>query len=175
MKVLITGHTKGLGAILFQRYQKLGHTMYGFSKSTGHDLTRREAFDQCVAQAVECELVINNAPGPFQASLLERLLQKQQMQTIVNISSMASRYGISRSPSYAAHKASMDMLSLSHSQIGPRWPASILVRPGYFTGERSKTKPGPHVDVWHVADIVMHAVDYAVSDVARIHELSITA
>ena len=38
MKVAITGHTRGLGAELWKRFDDKD-TLIGFSKSTGHDIS----------------------------------------------------------------------------------------------------------------------------------------
>ena len=44
MKVAITGHTKGLGASLKKVFEETGHSVIGFSKSTGYDISDSNAY-----------------------------------------------------------------------------------------------------------------------------------
>lgn len=173
--VAITGHSKGLGKVLFDKYVKQGQQVEGFSRSNQYDLQVPYVRSEVVKKIQTFDVVINNAPGIFQRDLFTEILSTRFAGVIVNVSSLASRFGPSHSGLYASDKAALDSLTYSHQHFGPRWPAALLVRPSYFTGERSANKPGPHIDVHHVADQIIHAVELAVSDVMRLNEFTIVA
>jgi nucleoside-diphosphate-sugar epimerase len=174
MKIGITGHTKGLGAELADYYAN-NHDVLGWSRSNGFDMNN--TLPIVAKQCEDCDIIINNAPGHFQYLLFQLLTASAKLQdnhaVIVNISSLASRFGVSRAGDYAAQKAALDMATLSYQSLGSRWPAALLIRPGYFTGERSSHKPGPHVDVHTVASVIINAVEAAYNDRYRINEITI--
>ncbi len=176
MRIAITGHTGGLGTELGKIFSEGGHTLFGFSRSNGWDLSQTNTLERVCVTLSQCDIIINNAPGSFQTDLFLKLLNSQthdNKAVIVNVSSVASRFSISRSQQYAANKASLDMVTLSHQRFGNRWPAALLVRPGYFTGTRSEHKPPPHIDVSHVANIIRDITLAAHSDTYRINEITI--
>lgn len=180
MNIAITGHTSGLGALLKERYEALGHNVQGFSRSNGFELTLPGCVDIAVRNMVhpgyQCDIVFNNAPGFFQRDVFWQLVNAAHVSkpmVIVNISSFASRYGPSKSPLYASDKAALDSITMSYQLSGQRWPAALLVRPGYFTGKRSEHKQDRKVDVERVADIIMMAADAAYQDQYRINEITI--
>lgn len=175
INVAITGHSKGLGKVLFDKYVKQGQRVEGFSRSNQYDLQAPYVRTEVVRKIQTFDVIINNAPGIFQRDLFAEVLSTTFSGVIVNVSSLASRFGPSHSNLYTSDKAALDSLTYSHQHFGPRWPAALLVRPSYFTGERSANKPGPHVDVHHVADQIIDAVELAVSDVMRLNEFTIVA
>jgi NAD(P)-dependent dehydrogenase (short-subunit alcohol dehydrogenase family) len=73
MKIIITGHTKGIGQAICLNLALQGHKVIGVSRTTGYDLTTD--VDRVVALAEGCDLFINNT-GVAQEELLERLHNK---------------------------------------------------------------------------------------------------
>lgn len=72
MKIAITGHTKNLGASIFNHYKSLGHTVVGFSRSNGFNLPNN--IDTIVEYVKDYDLFFNNAyAGQSQCILLEKL------------------------------------------------------------------------------------------------------
>ena len=173
--VAITGHSKGLGKVLFDKYVKQGQRVEGFSRSNQYDLQVPYVRSEVVKKIQTFDVVINNAPGIFQRDLFAELLSTKFAGVIVNVSSFASRFGPSQSILYTSDKAALDSLTYSHQHFGPRWPAALLVRPSYFTGERSEHKPGRHVDVSYVADKIIDAAELALNDIMRLNEFTIVA
>ena len=175
MKIVITGHTSGLGAILKQRYETLGHEVRGFSRSNGFDLSTPGNRAPALHWMLQSDIVFNNAPGIFQRDLFCELTARarDKRMVIVNIGSMASRFGPSKSMMYASDKAALDSAVLSHQALGPRWPAALLIRPSYFTGDRSALKTTDKVDVEDVATIIMEATQAALDDRYRINDIII--
>lgn len=60
MKIVITGHTKGLGKTLYDHFVKdSNNTVIGFSRSQGTDI--KTSIDSVIAAAENCDLFISNA------------------------------------------------------------------------------------------------------------------
>jgi len=60
MKVVITGHTSGIGKSIYEYFQSLGNwEVEGLSRSNGYDI--ETDFDKVVEAASGCALFINNA------------------------------------------------------------------------------------------------------------------
>jgi len=57
MKIVITGHTQGIGRALYENFKD--HEVIGLSRSNGHDIDQN--FDLVVEAAKGCDLFINNA------------------------------------------------------------------------------------------------------------------
>jgi NAD(P)-dependent dehydrogenase (short-subunit alcohol dehydrogenase family) len=87
MKIAITGHTRGIGAGLFQH---LSPNAIGFSKSTGYDINSAFNRARIITEASDCDMFINNAHCGFgQTYLLIDLFRewKHLDKTIINIGS----------------------------------------------------------------------------------------
>jgi short-subunit dehydrogenase len=90
MKVAITGDNSGIGLALSNIFKNLGHTVIGFSRSTGFDigdtLSRKEILDFSSG----CDIFINNAwHTTGQIELLQSVLNEWVglNKNIINISS----------------------------------------------------------------------------------------
>jgi hypothetical protein len=72
MKIVITGHTRGLGKAFYEHFVKSpSNTVIGLSKSQGVDV---ESIDTVVNLAAGCDLFINNAySGTAQNRLVKKL------------------------------------------------------------------------------------------------------
>jgi len=87
MKYVVTGHTQGIGKSLFNR---LSPNCIGFSKSTGHDITKKECRREIIKQSKDCDVFINNATdGLGQTLLLVELFTewKDTDKIIINVGS----------------------------------------------------------------------------------------
>lgn len=72
MKIVITGHTSGLGKAIYDHFSKAGHEVTGLSRSTGHDLSTLT--DDILSIAGSADLFFNNAyVGHTQSVLLKSL------------------------------------------------------------------------------------------------------
>ena len=56
-RVAITGHTRGLGAALFERFS-VSDMVVGLSRSNGFDIRK---IDKIIERIDECDVFINNA------------------------------------------------------------------------------------------------------------------
>ena len=93
MNISITGHTKGIGQALAEVYQQNGHTILGFSRSNGYDISNPADRTRIINQSSHCDVFFNNAHADFsQCDLLFELWLswKNQKKHIINISSAHS-------------------------------------------------------------------------------------
>lgn len=60
-KVIITGHTQGIGAALKKVFEENGFTVEGFSRSTGYDISRQEVREEILSKSYDADIFINNA------------------------------------------------------------------------------------------------------------------
>lgn len=58
MKIVITGHTHGIGKQLYDHFTSKGHEVVGLSRSNGFDIS--ENTDNVIEQIKGCDLFINN-------------------------------------------------------------------------------------------------------------------
>lgn len=90
MKIAITGHTKGIGKCLFDELVRRGHTVSGYSRSNGFDISNKENCEQILQEITEFDVLINNAFDYFgQTFMLESLVElwDGQQKVIININS----------------------------------------------------------------------------------------
>lgn len=86
MKILITGHTTGLGDFLSKNFAKDGHVIVGVSRSTGFDLTKDVRNVESLAK--DCDLIVLNS-NAGQIELLELLASEKKL---VVMGSIAGQY-----------------------------------------------------------------------------------
>lgn len=88
MKIAITGHTRGLGQGFYSECVRRGHTVTGFSLSTGCDLRDYSQVGSMIDSIENYDLFINNAkPDYAQTQILYRLVRSWKHGTIVSIGS----------------------------------------------------------------------------------------
>lgn len=99
MKVVITGHTKGIGKCLYEKFTRQGHEVVGYSRSTGHDIEQLDIRQQIVRESADANLFINNAYSPTgQTILLENFINAwaDTDKKIVNLSSKLSFFPLGK-------------------------------------------------------------------------------
>ena len=92
MKVVITGHTRGIGLATSKFLTEKGHEVIGLSKSNGFDIANTENLVKTIERH-NPEIFINNAFAPtFQTTLLKEIFHKWKgkEKLIVNICSAAA-------------------------------------------------------------------------------------
>jgi len=82
MKVVITGHTHGIGRALYEHFQTFGGwEVVGLSRSNGYDIDKD--FNKVVEAATGCFLFINNAYRDQQQTKLVNALKDKVTKMIV--------------------------------------------------------------------------------------------
>lgn len=90
MKVAITGHTRGIGKSLLEKFTAHNYEVVGFSNSTGFDIGDPITIKEILDFSLDCDIFINNAYHPTgQTLLLKEFMYawKGTNKIIVNISS----------------------------------------------------------------------------------------
>lgn len=163
MRIAITGHSKGIGAGLYEKLA-ITHDVYGFSRSNGYDISKFSSQRRIIRESLQCDTFINNAWHDFhQVEMFERIYKEWQFdptKTIVNINSK-SRYGrfdgipsiYSSSKKELAKKANCATMYDRECRI-------INVSPGLVDTDmiRDRKKDNPVLTVQEAADIIIWAV-----------------
>jgi NADP-dependent 3-hydroxy acid dehydrogenase YdfG len=86
LNVAITGHSKGIGQSLYNKFLNEGHLVKGFSRSNGYDISLRQL--DIINESEACDVFINNAyHHTGQTELLVLFLEnwKNKNKLIINI------------------------------------------------------------------------------------------
>ena len=124
IKVAITGHTKGLGKIMYDSFILDGHDVVGFSRSNGYNIKNKDDRNRIILETEECDIFVNNAYNyeDWDNSQLDMLKdiyntwESNKNKCIINISSGAADVypipitipGIPRYPDYIKAKWEQD-------------------------------------------------------------------
>lgn len=169
-KVVVTGHTKGIGKSISEYFEQQGYTVVGFSRTAGYDISN-ETHRQAIIEALDdADIFVNNAYKNFDASQLELLksaFSKWQgsKKLIINISSRAG--GAMNSP-YAATKLEQDKFCSQHSFHLPR---IINIKPGLVGTDRTAKIPGPRMST----EQVVQMLDFILKNPIKIQSITFGA
>ena len=92
-KVVVTGHTNGIGKVFYEYYKSLGCQVVGFSRSRGFDISKEIARKAILQECVDADIFINNAFHPTgQLEMLKEIVELWGLtdKKIINISSKIS-------------------------------------------------------------------------------------
>lgn len=120
MRVVITGHTGGLGLAFFNFFKQRGDEVIGASRSNGYTLP--DNIEQVAALAEVSDLFINNAySGTSQTKLLSMIYSKTW---IISSGSMASDYPKKEFIDYSLAKKSLE---IEHRRLKKNSPYPMLL------------------------------------------------
>jgi hypothetical protein len=185
MRIALTGHSKGIGAEISHQLELLGHTVVGFSRSNGWDITNQETRQELVAEIEhgDYDCFINNAyPHKFyqhmegfaQVELLNEVWLKWEKQDKV-IVVLGSYLAESTVKNYyyplGVHKRALNdtCLQLRNTRALPH---IINVKPNYV--DTQLTKHLPNVDKMSTIDVAEMVV-FALTHKLRIHEIQFSS
>jgi NADP-dependent 3-hydroxy acid dehydrogenase YdfG len=146
MKVAITGHSRHIGKALTELFTSQGHSVVGFSRSNGYDISNSQSVANIVKQSTDCDVFVNNAcSGFYQNNVFEEIFtawQHEPGKTIVNISSRAKYWA---APSADLNTYYMSKKQLNHSAYKKMYQKNrckvITINPGYVSDEPHSSKP----------------------------------
>lgn len=173
MKVAITGHTRGIGKAIADKFKSKGYEIVGLSRSNGYDLSNEEQKEKALNEILGCDIFINNAFVSFRdpsyiASYtpiellfrVHKLWMGKYNKKIVVIGSWASNlfkldyeYAGYQVHKYALEKACWQ---LSMETLHPK---IFLLKPGRVDTAMSINRAGPKMDPSDVANIVEYVLD----------------
>jgi hypothetical protein len=138
MRIVITGHTSGLGKAIYDHFTITGeHEVIGLSRSTGHELPAK--IDSVISIALTADLFFNNVDSEnSQSTLLKHTLNK--IRTVTS-GSMGADYHTLDNPYYKRKKTlEVAFQYLKKQSTHPM----LLLKMGYlenYSDSRSKTIP----------------------------------
>lgn len=152
LKVAITGHTRGLGAALFERFS-VTDMVSGLSRSNGCDIRNIPKICEVVKDA---DIFINNAYDRYsQVDLLYAVydMWKDQDKKIINISSMASEGIKSYLHPYAVHKIALDAAFKQIASQNNRCKV-VNIKPSWIDTPRVERYTGAKICPNDLADLI---------------------
>lgn len=149
MKIIITGHTSGLGLQIYNHYTNLGHEVIGLSRITGYDLEKDADSVIDFVKNNKCDYFFNNAYcHNVQTLLLEKLAPVVK---VISSGSMGSNeYWINKTTNpYYINKYHLEM---AHIEIKKNNPLPmLLLKMGYLENYKDKD-PIMYSEVLHAID-----------------------
>lgn len=173
MKIAITGHTKGIGAVTVELLEAAGHEVVGFSRTNGYNVMRPK---NIVKDAIDCDVFINNAWQPDAQPRLLYLMYEEwanKPKHIINISSTAGDYpdffgmfGFNSWVPYVSDKQRLDAASYNLSRLWKPGMCKVTnVRPHWVRSAAIETfmamlkkKDLPLMEPVDVANMIMMAI-----------------
>ena len=120
MRVVITGHTGGLGLAFFNYFIQRGDDVVGLSRSNGYSLP--DKLEEVIKVAEGADLFVNNAHvGLTQIKLLSRLCNTVP---IISCGSMAADY---KNKDFIHYSMAKKALELEHKQLKKNSPHPMLL------------------------------------------------
>lgn len=184
MKIIITGHTSGIGSSLFEEFQRRGHDVVGISRSNGYDISDEKVQESIVELSRDADIFVNNAYQRFhQVDLFTKIWRswRNHPKKIINLGSLVStiKYGgpedqkdiIWRSV-YAADKASLDMVSQWAWLDREAKCEVMLVKPGMVDTPSIKNYRVGHPKI-DPDELAKYIVDSALDHSFTVRELAI--
>ena len=164
MKIVITGHTKGLGLALFNHFY--GQDVIGLSRSNGYDIANPVSRTKIIEHLNDADMFINNAYNNYDDSQLQLLMSAYNLwqgtnKVIINVS---SRY-TTGSEKYCKDKEQQDIFCKSKEFT---LPYIINLKPGLIDTTRVKHIPGNRLSLKEVLGVV----DFALNSSCKIHTIT---
>jgi len=125
MKIGITGHTKGLGLIIYNKLNEI-HSVIGFSRTNGFDV---QSPNKIIEKLNDCDVFINNVYyQTTQSDLFFKLFEKwkDETKTIININSSSIHQSGAWNQIYVANKKHLNDVTQSMIDKYPNKKVRII-------------------------------------------------
>lgn len=87
MRCVVTGHTSGIGKVIYEHFLSKGWTVFGMSRSNGYNIIDDQ--DKIIEESADCDIFVNCAyDGIGQLELLNRL--HDRVKNMIVIGSVAA-------------------------------------------------------------------------------------
>lgn len=134
MKILISGHTNGIGLAIYEHFTNLNHQMTGYSRANGKDLTDKSIQKKFIFESILSDVVILNANLGFENVGLFydicKALYKKTDKTIVVFGSQSTETTKTFVHPYQIEKIALEEAARQMQNL-PDYPTIIIVRPGF--------------------------------------------
>ncbi len=164
LKVAVTGHTKGIGHAIHNVFKNNNHTVIGYSRSNGFDISNEDTQDQLVKECKHVDVFINNAYAPkAQTLLLEKFINmwKDTDKLIVNLSSKLVFYPGKTNDffdTYMADKKEQNNICAKRFYLDQ--PRILNIMPGLVDTEMSNIFSGSKMTTENLAKFIYDIVKY---------------
>jgi NAD(P)-dependent dehydrogenase (short-subunit alcohol dehydrogenase family) len=162
MKIAITGHSRGIGASLYEVFKNKGHEVIGFSRSNGFDISNNT--QEILSLSNDADVFINNAYHPTaQLSLLEKMTESWNGtdKIIVNISSKITYYtgpGQNKFTEYILAKNKQN--NFVKSRLTNAFPRILNVVPGFVDTDMTKEFLNVKTDPNKIAEVIYSLLEF---------------
>lgn len=163
MKIVITGHTKGIGKGIYDYFKSNGHEVLGFSKSNNFDISKEDIRNIIALECVDSDIFVNNAYNNHDESqlyLLKKISEiwKNSNKTIINISSLNTRLD----NIYGTQKKKLDDFCKNQ-----KYTNIVNLKPGYVNTDRVLNKKENKMEI----DEVIRIIDFCINSKVKIDEI----
>jgi hypothetical protein len=155
LNLAITGHSKGIGQSLYNKFLSEGHTVKGFSRSNGYDISLRQT--DIINESETCDVFINNAYHPTgQTELLVLLLEnwKDKNKLIINIGTKGILFP-SKHPENVYHSVKTQQSEIIRNTMRFGFPKIMNFMPGIVDTQKGSLFSSPQkLNSNDVADLI---------------------
>lgn len=170
-KVVVTGHTSGIGKEIFEYFSKdPNNSVFGFSRSTGYDIKNRAIRNEIIEFSTDADIFVNNAYSwhdDSQLILLRNMFHKWhgQDKIIINMSSIAPAQP--DQTTYSLLKGGIDAFCFSKTF---QLPHIINLKPNWVMVENLRKEIGsqPHMTTSQVVEVL----DFCLKGPVRVKEIT---
>jgi NADP-dependent 3-hydroxy acid dehydrogenase YdfG len=176
MKIIITGHTEGIGKAFYDFYTVKGYEVVGYSRSNGYDISNHDNICKVVSEVMKgCDVFINNAYSSESQVTLMRMIDKlwksELTKTHVVLGSRASDIP-TPNENYVRHKKRIDQVAIELQKNAAY--RLLVLKPGRVDTPglariRKGREPKPMIDV----NELVYLTDYLIS-IKTMNVMSIT-
>lgn len=157
-KVMITGHTKGIGKAIYDRFYP---NTVGFSRANGYDIAYKSVQEYIIKNSDGCDVFINNAYSAYaQIDLLYGMYDawKNTDKLIINISSNSADGIKTFKHEYAIHKAALDKAAEQLSRLKDACRITNI-RPGYVNTDMCAGVTDAKIEPEYIANLISDMVN----------------
>ena len=162
-KLLLIGHSKGLGLAITELFRKRDWLVEGRSRSNNFDLNQSNVREKICRESTSFDLIINNARSGFSQTLFlsdifDHWKSIHHQGLIINIGSIgAYTYNTRSNIKDPYYFEKMSLIKMSESiALNQNEIRSVVINPGYMATDRIKNKnlDGPLLSPDYVAEII---------------------
>jgi NAD(P)-dependent dehydrogenase (short-subunit alcohol dehydrogenase family) len=134
MKILISGHTNGIGASIAKYFANKNYQVTGYSRSNNRDLSHALMREQFSVESLLNDIVVINANIGFDSTSLFykvcQICKGKTDKTIIVLGSQTTETTKTFAHPYQIHKLALESAAQQLQNI-PGYPTIVVVRPGY--------------------------------------------